>query len=115
MIKTNNTATFDVAKIYNANIIKCKLGLGLPWLRKAKPSIKWLRDVVLFKAIAMKPMIQETAAIRTQTTGVCDVSAVFLSSTLQEFSNSFPAVVCVGIQEIIDICHQKSVEAYIVE
>ena len=115
MMGTDNTATLDAAKIYGANITGCKLILGLPWLRKAEPSIKWLTNVVLFKANAIKPVSQEAAAIRAQTTGVRDVSAALLPDTPQESSNSSPAIACVGIEEMASICHREGLEAYMVE
>ena len=115
IIKTDNTATLDAVEIYSANITGCKLILGLPWLRKAKPLIKWLRDVVLFEAIVIKPVPQKTAAIRAQTIEVHDISAAFFPGTFQEFFNSSPAIACVGIQKIASICHQKGLKAYMVK
>ena len=115
IMRTDNTAIFDTAKIYGANIIGCKLILGLSWLRKVKPSIKWLKGIVLFETTAMKLILWEAATIKAQTTGVRDVSAVLFPNTSQESSNSFPVIACVEIQEMASICHQESLKVYIVE
>ena len=97
IIEIDNTATFNVAKIYSANFTGCNLILGLSWLRKIEPSIKWFKNVVLFEVIAIKPVPWEAAAIKIQTTKVRNVNAALLLGIPQKFSNFSPAIACIGI------------------
>ena len=44
----NSLWTSDAITIYGSNITGCKLILGMPWIRKAKPAFNWDTDKIFF-------------------------------------------------------------------
>ena len=44
----NGSWTSDAITIYGSNITGCKLMLGMPWIKKAKPAFNWDTNKIFF-------------------------------------------------------------------
>ena len=59
----NNSWTSDAITIYGSNIIGCKLMLGMPWIKKAKPVFNWNINKISF---TRGPWVDQNLILRSK-------------------------------------------------
>ena len=111
------TATLDATYVFGANITGCELILGMAWLSRAEPEIKWLKGTVSFKDNRFNPLTKEAASIRAQAIGRYNVSTTPHQSSTLGSPNSIPAVTCAiaTLGELAKICTTKGSCPYLVQ
>ena len=112
---TDGSTTLDGVTTFGANILGCKMILGLPWLRTARRQIFWVKNTVLFLPKKMKPFTEEATSLRARVTGVHNISAAIIPSSCQDFVDPASVVAVVDAKKFVETCCAKGFEAYLVE
>ena len=109
----NGSWTSDAITIFGANITGCKLMLGMPWIRKAKPAFNWDTDKISF---TRGPWVDQDLTLRSKQEGKRAVSAPYLPSSSKDAADPKPPdVALVGAEEFHSICQAEGTQAWMVE
>ena len=101
----NGSWTSDAITIYGSNITGCKLMLGMPWIRKAKPVFNWDTNKISF---TRGSWVYQDLILRSKQEDKRAVSAPYLPSSSKDAADPKPPdVALVGTEEFYSICQAK--------